>query len=524
MTVAELKTELYSALMPIVRKSVQTYLDSLPIWERAWLSAIQEVAGAAVAAVRRCVYDAWKEELEALSELLGKLCATCGQQRQCRWRWHTPMKLAVTGEQVEVPNLYLECRRCKGPGVSIIKLLTGLRSGDASEEQKLLAAYAAAGHSYREASEVLKVHHGRSIEGMKVRRMALEIEKSAMEYAETSRVATLNRLEQEGEMESGPEFLVLQADGGTVRTGRLQPLEPDEPGYGKLTPKRQKPRRKRPAEFREVITFDVREPGESEASALDLMVPVQSEKNERSRRMLALAGRKGMGKDTEVVGLGDMGSGLADAFQEAFEIYNPSSRWHADWKHTQDYVHAAAKALVKLDAEKWERDMRQAIWDRDETRRDELLEQAGTHRKGGIKPDETQSTGTDKCPVERMTTYLGNNWNHMHYAALRDRDLPFVSARAEAQVRDRTKRRFSGPGVWRVENLEPKATLRALIAEGRWDAFCTYHLDKTRDQFHQSLRERLTEAVAQGRIRKEVVPTILSSSISTAALTTRVTP
>jgi hypothetical protein len=41
-------------------------------------------------------------------------------------------------------------------------------------------------------------------------------------------------------------------------------------------------------------------------------------------------------------------------------------------------------------------------------------------------------------------------------------------AGAEAQVLDRTKARFSGAGTWLTENLEGKATLRAIIADGRW--------------------------------------------------------
>lgn len=79
----------------------------------------------------------------------------------------------------------------------------------------------------------------------------------------------------------------------------------------------------------------------------------------------------------------------------------------------------------------------------------------------------------DKCPVAALATYLSNNWKHMRHAKTKAAGLPIVSARAEAQVRDRTKDRFSVPGAWRLENLEPKATLRAIIAEGNWHSFRT---------------------------------------------------
>ena len=84
-----------------------------------------------------------------------------------------------------------------------------------------------------------------------------------------------------------------------------------------------------------------------------------------------------------------------------------------------------------------------------------------------------------------------------------------VSARAEAQVRDRTKRRFRVPGAWRVENIEPKATLRALIAEGRWQAFRTAQLQSARTLFETHLRQRLQQAIAAGRLDAQHVAALI---------------
>lgn len=95
---------------------------------------------------------------------------------------------------------------------------------------------------------------------------------------------------------------------------------------------------------------------------------------------------------------------------------------------------------------------------------------------------------------------------HAEVAAL---GLPVVSARAEAQVRDRTKRRFRVPGAWRVENIEPKATLRALIAEGRWQAFRTEQLQRARTLFETHLRQRLQQAIADGRLDAQHVAALI---------------
>ena len=88
----------------------------------------------------------------------------------------------------------------------------------------------------------------------------------------------------------------------------------------------------------------------------------------------------------------------------------------------------------------------------------------------------------------------------MRFAELKALGLPFVSARAEAQVRVRTKDRFCVAGAWRLENIEPKATLRAIIADGRWPSFGAHLLDQHRTSFEKDLIVRLGQAVKHGRL------------------------
>lgn len=500
MSYDELGALLVEDFRPAVKKRLEAHWDGLPLSELASVQAVQAIAITATFAVSECIYEVWKQRLLIVCEEMGRTCPGCGKQRRAHWRKNQPMRIDVLGMQIELPKLYLECEHCEAPGVSIVKLLTGLASGDASEQQKLAAAYSAAEHSYRESSRELEAHTGRTLERTKVRRLALDIEHSAMTYAEDSRIESLARLEQEGRVEGLSEIL-FEADGGKVRTGILEPCVPGDRGYGKTTPKWGIPRRKRPVNFREVITMDAREPHEIEPTALDIQVPIQSEEGERSRRMLALASRKGLGENTEVIGLGDMGSGLAAAFDLAFDVY-PGSRWHADWKHTSDYIRNAAKAMNENSPASWDKDMRDAVWMRDEKARDALLERARAHRSDTAIDDD------GKHPVDKLDTYMTNNWDNMHFKSLDDRGLPTVSARAEAQVRDRTKRRFSGPGVWRVENVETKATLRAIIAEGRWQAFCDDHLARTGDRFQRALRDRIQRAIEQRRLSADAVAAI----------------
>jgi hypothetical protein len=140
-----------------------------------------------------------------------------------------------------------------------------------------------------------------------------------------------------------------------------------------------------------------------------------------------------------------------------------------------DYVDAAATVLEQLDVGQWKHDMRDAIWQRDTGKRDALLSQARQHRVAKL-PEHLQ----DKCPLHALKHYVVNNWHRMQAARLKEMGVDFVSARAEAQVRDRTKQRFSVPGAWRQQNIEGKATLRAVIAEGSWQNFRAYCLERTK--------------------------------------------
>ena len=75
-------------------------------------------------------------------------------------------------------------------------------------------------------------------------------------------------------------------------------------------------------------------------------------------------------------------------------------------------------------------------------------------------------------PSTRSRATPRNNWHRMHAAHFKAMEVDWVSARAEAQVRERTRRRFEGPGAWSSQkNLEGKATLRAIIDEGSWEPF-----------------------------------------------------
>jgi hypothetical protein len=483
--------ELITSIEKNVEDFALTFLRAQPLAVIASVDNMEAFSRQVAEATARRWLEAWKQALQEAALRMARSCPRCGHDRACKSRPGQPMHLALLGLELELPKLYLECRHCDAPCVSITRLLTGLSSGDSSSELQLRAAYSAAEHSYGKASRDLEVHYGNKVERTAVRRTALSVEAEALRYAEQQRDAAIERVSGERRLK-GLERLMLQGDGGTVRTGTLVPCAPGDPGYRKKTPKTGRPRRKRLTQNRELITLDVRQPGEMQSTALDVVLPVTANPGERERRMLALASRKGLGDNTEMYGLGDLGSRLPQSFDEAFVGY--THLYSGDWKHTCDYVEGAAAVLRDIDAESWAKRMKDALWKRNAAVRDELLAQAHAHRVAVLP------SNYEKCPVKALDTYVHNNWQYLNAARFKAKDLEFVSARAEAQVRDRTKSRFRTPGAWREENLEGKATLRAIIADGRWPEFRAFYLDQRARAFNARLQANVDQAITEGRL------------------------
>jgi hypothetical protein len=492
--------QLIADLRGVVKDRFEAHLRTLPLGRLGSIDELEALVRRVLQALAEVQFGCWNDVLLRLVKEVALGCPSCGRKRKCKQRPGAPMRIQLLGLELTVPKLYLECPDCPGHGVSIIKLLTGLHSGDASGELELMAGYAGAEHSYGKASRDLKVHHGQTVERTAVRRMSLQVEQKAKELAEKQRTEALAKVAEEAKTE-GVACLMFQGDGGSVRTGQMEDCEPGDEGWGKLTPKTGKPVRKRPTTKREIITMDMRKPGQMEPGALDALVPRTAQADGRSRRMLALAGRCGLGDNTEVLGLGDLGSKLPESFDEAFVGYQ--SAYSADWQHVRNYVLGAAAVLEDFDVERWSQRMLDAIWCRDKPQRDALLLLAHAHRVAEL-PD-----GMDRCPVQALETYVTNNWHRMLAALFKAKEVDYVSARAEAQVRDRTKRRFSVPGAWRLESLEGKATLRAIIDEGSWEQFRRWYLDRIQRRFEREQRTRLEAAIAEGRLSSEQVGELL---------------
>ena len=475
------------AIQSAVKVQMRKYLSGVSLFDIASFDWLQKLLSSVLKAVAEAIVESWQETLLKLSKELTLECPSCGRKRAWKWRRGRKLKVSLVGLNVELPQPLVECDHCETKALNVMKILTGLSSGDSSTELELLIARRGVQDTYGRASREMKAHHGQDIERTKIRRKGLVIEQEAVEFAEQRRT----RMETTSLPAKGPEKLLIEADGGSVRTGIMAPCEDGDPGYGKKTEKRGLPRRKKNIHNREMITMDIRAPGEMEPRALDVMVPVLSPPGERSRLMTTMAARAGAADNTTMRGLGDMGSGLARAFEGAFP--DNKSYWAADWKHITDYVANACKVLTDFDITSWIEQMHDALWQRHKSMSDYLLSQAFGHLKLPM-PE-----GTEKCPLHALQTYINNNWKFFRSKQMRAEGLTFISARAENQVRERIRKRFGGPGTWLEENIGPKATLMAIIDEGSFTEFTEWLHRKRANEYRKRLLDRLENAVRQSQ-------------------------
>ena len=203
--------------------------------------------------------------------------------------------------------------------------------------------------------------------------------------------------------------------------------------------------------------------------------------------------------------------GLQRAFDEAF---GRPHFWCGDWKHLTDYVDNAGAVLVDFDSQAWEKEVKDALWHRHREMVDLLLSRAFGHLPHPVPGDH------DKCPVHALHTYVNNNWASFRSKQMKGEGLPYGRARAESQVRDRTRARFGGPGTWLEENLEPKATMLAIIMEGSWTQFEQWVHRKREAEFRTDFTDRWRQARLQGRVTRVAMATALAQPTTASIDTT----
>jgi hypothetical protein len=101
--------------------------------------------------------------------------------------------------------------------------------------------------------------------------------------------------------------------------------------------------------------------------------------------------------------------------------------------------------------------------------------------------DPAAETGHPPQNLDRCTDYLTNNADHLHYDHALDAGWPIATGIIEGACRHLIKDRMDITGArWGLPGAEAILKLRALITNGDFDTYWTYHLQQEHQRVHTS--------------------------------------
>ena len=326
--------------------------------------------------------------------------------------------------------------------------LTGLKCrGKSRALQRALTDFGAE-KSFAQASKQLWEHYGVELHPSSVRQVVEQQAQRAEVYVASQHEEAVRREARRQRGLEGKPWLVMESDGSFVRTGEMEAdLE------GGLSPRKQRPKKRRQTQWREVRLSVVQAPGEGERQyAAVLGSPAKV-----GEQMLALALSRGYGDNTWVHGVGDGAHWIAQQMAEVF----PRHHYLLDRYHLLEHLYAGAGGLLDKEQESVREWVQQQVSHIDQGRVSQVI--ATCRASGG---------GGSDHPLDQLAGYLEHQQDHLNYALAREQGLPVGSGAVEGGHRHVIQARLKLPGTWwKEESVNPMLDLRTLRANGCWQAF-----------------------------------------------------
>lgn len=399
----------------------------------------------------------------ALEKLMERLCSD--KVEVCR---QDGMHLSKTGDSVswttqlgtlEVPSPYLRNPHT-GETARPMKDAFGVNGKEKTPALERALSEFGSECSYAEAEARFAEHYGFEIGDSSIRRVTNQVGEDAETYLE-------HRLDLEEPSPDSPfnseaeaaEEIMVQLDGCDIRTGAFMTAAQaglaGEEGY-------EADDRVRPQQWKEVRVGLIRARGE----VTKQYVAQLGDYDDICEQLHALAVRRGLGPETQVISPGDGGNGLKEALEEAF----PGLQFILDVPHLKEHFYDTAEALG-IDEElrqQWVSEYIDAIWNGDI---EDVLDRLRTLY------DETSN---DR--VERLVEHLDRFSKCVNYADYEEAGWPTGSGEVESAHRYLPQARLKLPGAcWKVENINPMLAIRVIKKNGWWDDFWNWRVTQRED-------------------------------------------
>jgi hypothetical protein len=442
------RTTIVDMMVTVISLMFRAWLWALPDEQRLRLNGVERLVDEILGRVR---VDLWNTTVAFWGELAehhGARCRNCAHTCE---RSVTPTSVVVAGLTLSVPAAYYYCRTCQRghtPVAQWIGLHRGLVSGEFERQVVSLSTRV----SFHETARQMVLQHQQRVDVGKVERVTYAVARDAQAFLEMLHDKAMRNLEREPARKGVP-LLIVTTDGGGAPVGVL--VRPKPSDAKTFTPVRKLPTGKRDQTHREMRAIVAHGPEErGQQRYVDVHLSVLDHPEVSGERMLAVAAMAGLGSDTHVHGVFDMGNWIRPQFLASFGGY--SHTICADQQHVRTYLKAAASTIFDAEPE------RQAWLDKQEGQ-----------MSGGRWRSIVAALGPgEQKDVAAARRYILNHHEDMNnYGQLRARGLPVASGEAEGAVRHMIRRRENIGGVWVEKHLPGIGALTTVWENGLWNEF-----------------------------------------------------
>ena len=332
-------------------------------------------------------------------------------------------------------------------GVRPVATMRGLTHGRRSlATERALTAFGAE-ESFGQAAKRFTEHYGWPVGRTTILRVVEGHAVGAEDYVHRRLAASRGAFDEPAGVRPGAARLLTALDGCEIRTGTLVP-HPE----GGTTPVRQRPRRQRREEWRDVRVGFVRKLDEVErtyVARLDRYEVLVGQ-------LVDAAVARGLSSRTETIAVAAGGNGL----REELAAQLPNLRFIYDRPHLKQHFYEAAEAIGLKEGAR-HRWVDERIHRLDHGQRDAVLAGLDRHK------------GRGKKRVTQLRKHLARFADAVHYEAFREAGLPTGSGEVESAHRYIPQKRLKLPGAsWLPATLNPRLALRVMRANEWWDDYC----------------------------------------------------
>lgn len=299
--------------------------------------------------------------------------------------------------------------------------------------------------SFGHAAKRFAEHYHYALHSSTVSRVTKQIADDALSYVE-QRLSHAD--EQALTTSEGVEQMVVELDGCEIRTAVFTPVE----NSTETTPVYHNPKKQKLINWRDVRIGLARPLDSRSKTYVGKKAPYADVVSD----VFQAAVLEGMTSHTQVIGVGDGGIGLKEAFEAQF----PTMQFVLDKPHVKDHLYETAEALgiSQPDRTAWVTPRLDAIC---HGQVDQVKQEL-----------EADYATTPHERVRRLIGYLARFSEAVDYARFREQGFPIGSGEVESAHKAIPQKRLKLPGAcWHPDSINPMVALRILRANDWWDDF-----------------------------------------------------